>query len=86
MAHINYKNSAVHQKKFFASLTKKKNPTWIQSHWTATVVLAAVTFLKKILFIFRERGREEDRERNINVWMLLSPPYRGHGLPPRHVP
>ena len=29
-------------------------------------------FFKQILFIyFKQRGREEERERNINVWLLL---------------
>ena len=37
------------------------------------------------LFIFSQRGRE--RERNINVWLLLMhPPTEGPGLQPRHVP
>ena len=26
-------------------------------------------FFKKILFVFRQRGREGERERNINVWL-----------------
>ena len=38
-------------------------------------MLYITLFLKKILFIFRERGREGERERNINVW-----------LPPTHPP
>ena len=31
-------------------------------------------FFFKILFIFRERGREGERERNINVWLPLECP------------
>ena len=30
-----------------------------------------------ILFIFRERGREGERERNINVWLSLTRPHLG---------
>ena len=37
-----------------------------------------VSFVKDVLFIFREgEGREKDRERNINVWLLLECPLRG---------
>ena len=32
---------------------------------------------KKILFIFRERGRKGERERNINVWLPLMRPVLG---------
>lgn len=32
---------------------------------------------KKIVFIFREEGREEERERNINVLVLLHNPPLG---------
>ena len=35
------------------------------------------TFFKIDLFIFRERGREGERERNINVWLLLVHPLPG---------
>ena len=40
------------------------------------------------LFLDREGGREKDRERNINVWLLLTPPppHWGPGLQPRLVP
>ena len=31
----------------------------------------------KALFIFRERGRERDRERHINVWLPLARPLLG---------
>ena len=34
-------------------------------------------FKKKILFIFRERGREKERERNISVWLPLLCPLLG---------
>ena len=30
------------------------------------------SFLKKILFILREREREKERERNISVWLPLT--------------
>ena len=38
------------------------------------------SFFKKILFIFRERGREGERERNINVWLPLMHPLLGTWL------
>ena len=34
-------------------------------------------FFLKILFIFRERGREGERERNINMWWPLTQPLLG---------
>ena len=35
-------------------------------------------FLKIVfIYIFRERGREGEREGNINVWLLLSRPLLG---------
>ena len=47
-------------------------------------------FLKKrfYLFIFIERGegRENERERNINVWLPVTCPLWGPSLQPRHVP
>ena len=43
------------------------------------------TFFFKILFIFRE-GREEQRERNISVWMPLEHPLLEICPQPRHVP
>ena len=33
--------------------------------------------LKKILFIFRQRGKEGERDRNINVWLSLACPSLG---------
>ena len=42
-------------------------------------------FLKIFKFIFRERGRGAEWERNIS-WLLLADPHRGPGLQPRHVP
>ena len=30
-----------------------------------------------LLFIFRERGREEERKRNIHVWLTLTCPLLG---------
>ena len=41
---------------------------------------------KFIYFIFREKGREKKRERNIIVWLPLVHPYWGSGPQPRHVP
>ena len=34
-------------------------------------------FLRFYLFVFRERGREGERERNINVWLPLTRPLLG---------
>ena len=50
-----------------------------------TFSLTLEFFLK---FIFRVRGREKDRERNINVWLPLIPyaPKWGPGWQPRHGP
>ena len=45
-----------------------------------------LNFLKKILCSFRERGREEERERNINWLPLARPPTGGPSLQPRPVP
>ena len=43
-------------------------------------------FFLKILFICRERGREKEREKNINVWLPFTCPDWGPGLQPRRVP
>ena len=40
----------------------------------------------KILFIFRERGREGEREEETSISCLLHTPNWGPGLQPRHVP
>ena len=46
-----------------------------------------IIFLRFYLFIFRERGRrEEERERNIDVWLSLSCPQPGTQHVARHVP
>ena len=45
-----------------------------------------ILFFKFLKFIFRERRWEGERERNINVWLLLAHPYWGPGPQPRHVP
>ena len=40
-----------------------------------------------VLFIFKDRGEEREREeRNINMWLPLHAPYWGPALQPRHVP
>ena len=36
-------------------------------------------------FIFRDRGKKEERERNINVWLPLMCSYWGPGTYPSHV-
>ena len=38
------------------------------------------------LFIFREEGKEKERERNINVWLPLAHPPLGTWPKPRHGP
>ena len=38
----------------------------------------------KVLFIFRQRGREGE-ERNIDVWLPLTNLYWGPGLQPSHM-
>ena len=45
-----------------------------------------LNFFKKILCSFRERGREEGRERHINWLPLARPPTGGPSLQPRPVP
>ena len=57
--------------------------------WLYFMPLNHTIFKKDFLnFIFREGGgREKERERNINVELpLLSTPYWGPGLQPRHAP
>ena len=49
--------------------------------------LNIVDFLKKIyLPIFRQKGRERDWERNVNVWLPLTHPHWEPGPQPRNVP
>ena len=49
-------------------------------------------FLRFYLFTFRERGREGEKEKNINIREIhrlvasCRPPTKGPGLQPRHVP
>ena len=38
------------------------------------------------LFLERRKGREKERERNINVWLPLTGPHQGPGPQPRQVP
>ena len=40
-------------------------------------ILIFLLFKRFHLFIFRERGREGERERNINVWLPLTQPLLG---------
>ena len=46
------------------------------------------SFFKDFIYLFLERGkwREKERERNINVWLPLARPYWGPDPQPRHVP
>ena len=45
------------------------------------------SFLQDFIYlVFRERGREGERERNISVWLLLVHPHWGPDPQPRHVP
>ena len=40
--------------------------------------ISAILFFKIFyLLIFRQRGREKERKRNINVWLLLARPLLG---------
>ena len=41
---------------------------------------------KHMVLFLEERGREGERERNIDVWLPLMHPYWGPGMQPRHVP
>ena len=41
---------------------------------------------KKILFSETGERRKKERERNINVWLLVTGPLLGIGQQPRHVP
>ena len=45
-------------------------------------------FLKDFIYLLLENweGREEEKERNINVWLPLEGPQPGPGPQPRHVP
>ena len=44
-------------------------------------------FLEDFIYLFLERGKrkEKERERNISVWLPLGAPYWGPGPQPRHV-
>ena len=44
------------------------------------------SFLKYFIYLFLERVREGEREKNITVCLPLAGPYWGPGLQPRHVP
>ena len=46
-------------------------------HWEGCLDNRQQTRLRFSLFIFRERGREGERERNINVWLPLMWPLLG---------
>ena len=47
-----------------------------------------LNFFEDFIYLFLERteGRRKERERNINVWLPLTPPNWGPGPKPRHVP
>ena len=44
--------------------------------------------IKDFIYLLLENweGREEEKERNINVWLPLEGPQPGPGPQPRHVP
>ena len=46
----------------------------------------SLSLLKKILFLERWEGREKEKERNINVWLLLMCPLLGTWPATGHVP
>ena len=54
-------------------------PSRILLEFVTNSVTLPMIFLKDVfyLFIFRERGRKGERERNINVWLLLTHPSLG---------
>ena len=45
-----------------------------------------IYLLLRTLFLETGEGREAERERNINVWLLSRAPYWGPGPQLRHVP
>ena len=53
--------------------------SWVCTSTESVVSILFLSFCKKgfYLFISRERGREKERERNINVWLPLAHPYPG---------
>ena len=52
--------------------------TEMGGRWVNTSKKLKYFFLKKFyLFIFRHRGGEEERERNIGIWLLLTHPLLG---------
>ena len=53
--------------------------TWSKWHLTVTLrhYFTSLFFKDFYLFIFRERGKEEEKERSINVWLPLTHPLLG---------
>ena len=47
-----------------------------------------LSLLKNVTYLFLERGRvgERERERNINVWLSFTSPLLGTSRQPRQVP
>ena len=70
--------------------THTQNPTllhlWAKYQLCNVKNMSASFFKDFIYFIFRERGREGERVRNINVWLPLAWPLMGPCPQPRHVP
>ena len=51
---------------------------WTQkSACTKLFTFLELSIFLKILFIFREKGKEGERDRNINVWLHLTRPLLG---------
>ena len=61
---------------------------FIIKKWLFVPIFYILLFFKDFVYLFFERGegREEERERNINVWLPLVRPYQGPGPQSRHVP
>ena len=50
---------------------------WCSNQLNHTGQGSQILFLQRFYFIFRQRGREEERERNISVWLPLTLPLLG---------
>ena len=61
--------------------------SFLPTFFSNLITAIAILFLKKILFIYRQRGKEGERGRETSMCGCLSgTPYWGPGLQPRHVP